>query len=93
MGETWSGSFNPPSTGEPNRKYHHAPLVDTLAGGPKLLIAPRTAQSHPEPLVVSAFLAYKAREWHMCAIEGRVRRSSPCEKAQVSPPVSTEGLA
>jgi hypothetical protein len=51
-----------------------------------------TVQSHLEPLVVSAFLAYKAREWHMCAIEGRVRRSPPDTFTQVSPPVCTEGL-
>ncbi len=51
-----------------------------------------TAQRQPEPLVVSAFLAYKAREWHMCAIEGRARRSSRCEKAQVDPSVSQTGL-
>jgi len=74
--------------------------AETMAGGLDPALAPdglpvsaHATQHRREPLIVSAFLAYKAREWHMCAIEGRVRRSSPCEKAQVSPPVFTEGLA
>src|SRR5450759_1182705 len=50
-----------------------------------------TAQSHLEPLVFSAFLVYKAREWHMCAIGGSPRRSSPDAFTQVGPPVSTDG--
>jgi len=57
-----------------------------------LPISTSTAQRQPEPLVVGAFLACKAREWHMCAIAGGSRRSSSSEKTQVSPPVCTDGL-
>jgi hypothetical protein len=35
------------------------------------------SETREAPLVVSAFLLYNAREWHMCAITRGLCRSSP----------------
>src|SRR5450759_630148 len=54
--------------------------------------APLTlSEAREAPLVVSAFLLYNAREWHMCAIASGLCRSSPDPFTQVGPPVSTGG--
>ena len=55
-------------------------------------VSARATQHRREPFVVSAFLAYKAREWHTCAMAGQSRRSSPHTFTQVDPPVSQTGL-
>ena len=65
--------------------------LDSFGHPTTFAVSSDTAQRRPEPLVVSAFLAYKAREWHTCAIAGRSRRSPPNLFTQGEPPYSHRG--